>query len=187
MKKAVKWSGIICLLITFLAVSCTFDYGETDPSERMMPDLVMENVEYVRVRSSDPIAKFHAERAERYERQGIMRLEVFSFEQYGDRGEETNVYGSAGYASVDIRSGDIFMDRGVRLEVDSEDIIIETNQLEWKDEQRILSSGEENEVNIYQQNGTSFTGIGFSVDARRRMWEFSGQVSGSYVHEDDDE
>jgi hypothetical protein len=91
----------------------------------------MENVEYVRIRSSDPVARFQAERAERYERQGMMKIQNFVFEQYGERGEEVNAYGKAGSASVNIESGDIFMDRGVRIEVESEDIILETNQLEW--------------------------------------------------------
>ena len=179
-KNAVCFSFIFLI---FLA-GCTFDYGELEPSERMLPDLVMENVEYVRVRSADPIARFEAERAERYEKQGLMKLERFSFEQYGEHGETVNARGEAGNASANINSGDIFMNNGVRLEVESEDIIIETFQIDWKDEQRILTSGDENDVYITQQNGTSFTGTGLHADARRRTWEFSGSVSGTYVHQD---
>ena len=175
-----------CILI-LLVSSCTFDYGEQDSSERTLPDLVMQNVEYVRVRSADPIARIQAERVERYDSQGIMKLESFSFKQYGERGEEVNASGSAGFASVNINTVDIFMDGGVRLEVESEDIIIETNQLEWIDGHRTLSSGEENEVNIFQENGTHFTGIGLFIDARRRTWQFSGSVSGTYIHEDDED
>ena len=170
-----------------LFVSCTFDYGETAASERKLPDMVMVNVEYVRVRSSDPIARFNAERAERYESQGVMKLENLSFEQYGERGEATNVTGKAGYASVNIESGDIYMDRGVSLEVESEDIIIETVHLEWIDEQRTLLSGEKNEVNIHRQNGTNFKGIGLRVDARKRAWEFLGATSGTFIHDPDED
>jgi len=175
--------AVLCSLF----ISCTFDYGETDSSERTLPDLVMKNVEYVRVRSADPIARFQAERAERFEKQGIMRLQNFSFEQFGERGTEVNAYGSAGFASIDIGSGDIFMDNGVRLEVESEDIIIDTKQLEWKDEARMISSGENDEVYIFQKSGTSFSGIGLRADARRRTWDFTGAVRGTYIHEDDDD
>ena len=147
----------------------------------------MTNVEYVRVRSSDILARFQADRAERYERQGIMKVENFIFEQYAERGDEINAIGRAGYASVNIETGDIFMDLGVRIEVDAEDIIIETNQLEWKDEDRILSTREDEDVNIFQDNGTSFTGIGLYVDARRRSWEFMGNVGGIFIHEDAEE
>jgi len=188
MKKNIRPAApAACVIIILLAGSCTFDYGDTGSSDNSLPDLVMENVEYVRVRSADPIARFEAERAERYEKQSLMKLKNFSFEQYGDRGESTNVTGRAGNASVHIESGDISMDNGVWLEVESEDIVIETQMLEWKDAQRILSSGEENEVFIYQHNGTSFTGVGLRADARWRTWEFSGSVSGTYVHESDND
>jgi LPS export ABC transporter protein LptC len=167
--------------------SCSFDYGETDPSESEKPNLIMDVVEYVRVRSADPIARFQAEYAERYEKQGLMKLQNFMFEQYGNRGNDVNAVGKAGNAEINIDSGDILMDRGVRIEVDSEDIILETYQLEWKDEPRVLSTGENNIVSIHQENGTSFSGLGFNADARKRIWEFSGNVSGTFVIEDDEE
>jgi len=179
--------NIFLLSLCSLFVSCTFDYGETDPSESTLPDLVMINVDYVRVRSADPIARFQAERAERYEKQNLMKLETFSFEQYGERGEEVNVFGRAGSASINIRSSDIFMSNEVWLEINSEDIILETFQLEWREEPHVLSTGEEHTVNVYQSNGTSFTGIGLRADARRRSWEFSGNVSGTFVQNDDAE
>ena len=177
---------VMCNIFIFLAASCTFDYGSTEGEERLNPDLVMENVEYVRVRSSDPIARFQAERAERYEKQGVMKLMHFSFEQYGEKGEEVNAVGQAGFASVDIQSGDVSMSDAVRLEVESEDIILETEMLEWKDELRTLSSGSK-EVTIIQESGTRFTGLGLFVEARKRTWEFTGVVSGVYISEDDEE
>jgi len=79
------------------------------------------------------------------------------------------------------------MGDGVRLEVDSEDVIIETEWLEWKDKPRTLFAGEDNEVFIYQEKGTVFTGIGFHANARLRTWEFSGGAGGTYIHEDDEE
>ncbi|MCL2765951.1 MAG: LPS export ABC transporter periplasmic protein LptC [Treponema sp.] len=178
---------LMLIILAAANTACTFDYGELESSERTLPDLIMENVVYVRVRSADPIARFQAERAELYERHNTMKLQNFSFEQFGERGEEINAAGTAGLASINTDSGDILMESGVRIEIESEDIIIETNQLDWKDEQRLLSSGEEDIVNIYQQNGTSFTGIGLMVNTRRRTWDFTGFVSGIYIHEDDDE
>lgn len=179
---------VICLYSTMIILfsACTFDYGETPPEERETPDLVMENVVYVRVRAADPIARFQAERAERYEKQGIMIVQNFSFEQFGERGTEVNAFGRAGNASIDIESGDVFMRDNVRLEVESEDIILETEQLDWLDEPRTLSSGEE-EVVVFQENGTSFTGTGFRADARWRTWEFLGYASGIFISDDDDD
>jgi LPS export ABC transporter protein LptC len=147
----------------------------------------MESVEYVRMRSADPQARFHAERAERYEERRIMELSNFSFEQFGNQGEDVNAHGRAGSGTVEIDSGDIRMDNMVRIEVESEDIAIETLWLEWKDNDRILFGGDEEEVIIQQQNGTTFTGTGFRADAGRRTWEFSGIVEGTFIQDDDEE
>ncbi|MDR1839705.1 MAG: LPS export ABC transporter periplasmic protein LptC [Treponema sp.] len=184
MKKTFCFYSALFLLI---AGACSFDYGETMSSERELPDLIMENVEYVRVRSADPVARFQAERAERYEKQRMMKLQNFSFEQYGERGEAVNTSGMAGNANMNIDSGDIFMSNGVRLEVESEDIIIETRRLDWKDDERILSTGADGEVHIYREDGTNFTGTGLRANARRRIWEFSGSVSGAYIYEEDED
>jgi LPS export ABC transporter protein LptC len=182
-------TGILKYLLIFslLFASCSFDYSDQTGSDKSQPDIVMENVEYVRVRSADPQARLQAERVERYEERRIMELRNFSFEQFGNHGEEVNASGRAGSASFEIDSGDIRMDDGVRIDVDSEDLGIETIRLEWKDKDRLLTAGETDEVNIYQESGTAFTGIGFHADARRRTWEFTGNVSGAYVQEDDEE
>jgi LPS export ABC transporter protein LptC len=180
---------ILIISISFLIslLSCSFDYGQSDGADSDQPDIVMENVEYVRVRTGNPQARFRAERAERYEERQIMELINFTFEQFGQYGEEVNAYGKAGTAFVEIDSGDIRLGDGVRIEVESEDIIIETKWLQWKDKDRILYTGEDDEVFIYQPSGTSFTGSGFSANARRRSWEFAGGVSGTYIKDDDEE
>jgi LPS export ABC transporter protein LptC len=169
-----------------LLVSCSFDYGSQE-TDKDQPDIVMENVEYVRVRDADPQARFQAERLERYEERRIIELRNFSFEQFGNHGEEINASGRAGSASIEMDSMDIRLDNEVRIEVETDDLAIETKWLEWKDEARTLTGGPENEVNIYSEKGTNFTGIGFQADARRRTWEFTGSVGGTYVHEDKEE
>jgi LPS export ABC transporter protein LptC len=173
------------LLALALLFACSFDYGSTGGGDKNQPDITMDNVEYVRVRSLDPQARLQAERVERYEERRIMELRNFSFEQFGSHGEEINAYGRAGSALFEIDSGDIRMEDGVRLEVESENIAIETARLEWKDKDRTLSGGATDEVYIYQENGTSFTGIGFQSNARSRTWSFSDTVSGTYIHDDD--
>jgi LPS export ABC transporter protein LptC len=175
------------LILSLLFASCSFDYSDQTGSNKDQPDIVMENVEYVRVRSADPQARLQAERVERYEERRIMELRNFSFEQFGNHGEEVNASGRAGSASFEIDSGDIRMDNGVRIDVDSEDLAIETIQLEWKDKDRLLKAGDTEEVNIFQENGTAFTGIGFHADARWRTWEFNSNISGTYVQDDDEE
>jgi LPS export ABC transporter protein LptC len=174
-------------LCSLLFALCSFDYGNTGGGDKSLPDIVMDNVEYVRVRSLDPQARLQAERVERYEERGIMELRNFSFEQFGNHGDDINAYGRAGSASFEIDSGNIQMEDGVRIDVDSEEIALETSRLEWKDKERTLSGGTGEEVHVYQENGTSFIGVGFQANARSRTWSFTDTVSGIYIYDDEDE
>jgi len=69
-------------MLFVLLAGCSFDYGDRGgDDDRNLPDIVMENVEYVRVRSWEIQARFLAERAERFENRQLMELRNFSFVQ----------------------------------------------------------------------------------------------------------
>jgi LPS export ABC transporter protein LptC len=187
MKRRAPGIFFFILLASFFVFSCSFDYGEGSTEDSGLPDLVMDDVEYVRIRDGDPQVKFRAERAERYEDQQLMELRNFSFEQFSSHGGEIDSAGRAAAARVELDSGNIGISGGVSLSVDSEDITIETDSLDWQDKERQLSGNPEAPVRILRDDGTSFQGRGFTANTRSRTWEFSGPVGGSYVHEDDDE
>jgi len=174
-----------CFLCTFILIACSFDYGAGTGLENTRPDIVMENIEYVRVRKGDMLARFQAEHAERWEELQIMELRNFTFEQMEDRGETVNVEGEAKAATVQIDTGDISLSGGVRISIESEDIIINTAELEWKDKEKIIKGGAEEEVDVKRSDGTTFIGKGFSADIRSRTWSFSGEVKGRYVEKDE--
>jgi LPS export ABC transporter protein LptC len=178
-------AGII-FFAPLLFAACSFNYGESGEEEGG-PDIIMREVEYVRVRDGAPQIRFTAEEAERWEKRQVMELAEFSFEQFEKQGEEINSRGSAGLAHVELDSGDIDMTGGVRMEVDSEDFTIDTATLSWQDGDHRLSGGPGEAVDIQRSDGTFFQGQGFSADVRKRTWVFSGNVEGSYVHEDAEE
>ncbi|MDR2404280.1 MAG: LPS export ABC transporter periplasmic protein LptC [Spirochaetaceae bacterium] len=179
--------AVLLSLPMLWAAACSFDYGAGSETDADQPDIVMDNVEYVRVRDGDPVVRFEAERVERYESRQTMELRQFSFEQFESHGLDINAVGNAGRASVETDSGNISMEGGVRIAVESEDITIETETLTWQDKERFLMGGDYNPVDIKRSDGTSFTGQGFSADARRRTWSFTYGVDGIYIHEDEDE
>jgi LPS export ABC transporter protein LptC len=177
----------VCVSLVFVFGACSFDYGPGSSEDAELPDVVMDNVEYVRVKEGNPLVRFEAEGAERYERRHTMELKNFSFEQFNAASDDVNALGRAGNASVELESGNIYMKNGVRIEVDSEDIAIETGTLNWKDKERQLAAGAGEPVEIYRQDGTTFTGWGFSADARRRTWAFTDGVQGAYIDDDEDD
>jgi LPS export ABC transporter protein LptC len=178
--------GLAVLAVFFPLWGCSFDYGMTT-LEGEYPDLVMEDADYVRVRDGDPIVRIKAKQVERYDKRQTMELKNFSFEQFEDHGETVNAVGHAGNAAVDLNSGDVRLSGKVTISVDSEDLIIETDAIEWKDKERSLTSQEDVEVDIYRSDGTSFTGRGFSANLRSRTWGFSGGAEGIYTQDDDEE
>ncbi|MDR0708582.1 MAG: LPS export ABC transporter periplasmic protein LptC [Spirochaetaceae bacterium] len=167
--------------------ACSFDYGEAAQDNENQPDIVMKDVEYVRMRDGYPVVRFSAEEAQRFEKKQAMELEQFKFEQFETHAETVSATGNAGLASIELDSGNIHMKGGVRIEVESEDLAIATTTLEWQDKERQLSTGEAERVDITRSDGTSFTGWGFSADARRRSWEFKNGVEGTFVEKDEDE
>jgi LPS export ABC transporter protein LptC len=188
-RRITKFPPRIFSLLTFMLIffGCTFDYGNVPAEDNGMPDITMNDVEYVRVRNAEPVVRFQAQRAERYEKRQLMELRDFSFEQFGNNGEEVNVAGRAGTASVELESGNIRLGGGVSIAVDSEDITMETESLDWQDKERSLSGEAEGPVKILRENGTSFTGWGLTANTRSRTWEFSGGVEGTYIQDDEEE
>ena len=188
-----RFNGVLFLplFLKFLTVlsltACTFDYGTGDGLEDTRPDILMENIEYVRIRGGDVFARFQAEYAERWERTQTMNLREFTFEQMEDRGETVNVEGTARAARVFLESGDMILSGGVIISIDSEDITINTRELEWKDEEKYLFGVTDEEVEITRSDGTQFTGRGLTASIRSRSWTFMGGVAGTYVEEDEDE
>jgi LPS export ABC transporter protein LptC len=186
-KTPVKFLLPACYALFGIALlACSFDYGELAQEDENQPDIVMKDVEYVRMRDGYPVVRFSAEEAQRFEKKQAMELEQFKFEQFETRAETVSATGNAGLASIELDSGNIHMKGGVRIEVESEDLAIATAMLEWQDKERQLSTGEAERVDITRSDGTSFIGWGFSANARRRSWEFKNGVEGSYVDKDED-
>ena len=175
------------LFLTALALSivgCSFNYGDGE-EDRNRPDIVMENIEYVRFRGGDPLVRFRAEYAERWEERQIMEIRAFSFEQFDN--DEISARGNAGTARVELVSGDVFLREGVTVSIESEDIVITTSELDWRDRDRNLSGPQNGEVKVERSDGTTFTGQGFIANTRTRVWEFTGEVSGTYVESENEE
>lgn len=177
----------VSLCVLFLAAaSCSFDYGTLSEEEaRSAPDVVMSDVEYVRVRDGKPVVRLQAETVERYEKDRRMIVAFPRFFQYASDGEE-GASGGASSAVVDLASGDVSLYGAVVLSVPREEMVIETDMLSWFDQDRVLSGDAESPVLVKKADCSFLSGFGFSADARRKSWTLSGSVSGTLVEDDED-
>jgi LPS export ABC transporter protein LptC len=178
---------IITFLVAFVMLdgSCSFDYGNQDPVESTLPDIVMEDLDYVRVRAGSPQAHFTAERAERYDKRRMMELSALEFEQYNSATGELDAKGTAGGAEIELANGNVTLMDGIDLSVESEEVTLETDWLAWNDGERTLKGKEEEAVIIKQSGGTDFSGTGLSADVRGRQWEFAGGAEGAFEQDDE--
>jgi LPS export ABC transporter protein LptC len=169
-----------------LGAGCSFDYGNQETEESTLPDIIMEHLDYVRVRAGSPQARFIAERAERYDKRRTMEMSGIQFEQYNLATGELDAKGIAGGAEVELANGNVTLKDGIDLSVESEELTLETDWLAWDDGERTLKGREDAAVVIKQTGGTDFRGTGLSADVRSRQWEFSGGAEG-YFEQDNEE
>jgi len=177
---------ILAALVVFLAAACSFNYDTASQNDDEA-NLVMETVEYTRIVNGNPEIRVTAREVRRYETKHVMEMDDFSFEQYnaapaGARDHAVNARGRAEKAVMETDTNNFFMGGGVNIEVISESIIIETEDVSWRDAERTLKAP--GTVYITRSDGTTLTGTGFSADLSVRSWEFESAVEGSIVEDD---
>jgi LPS export ABC transporter protein LptC len=177
---------IVCLfLVVVLFWGCSFEYGSLNSSGEEQPEIVMYDVEYVRVENGEPMVQFKAEKAEQYDENRTMKLSNFSFTQFNQNEDDTS--GFAGSGVIDLDSKDVVLNDGVYIDAVSEDMQISTAELNWKDKTKELNAGINEEVFVERSDGTVINGSGFSADLRTRTWEFESGISGTYVYTEAEE
>jgi LPS export ABC transporter protein LptC len=177
----------IMLLCSRFVTACSFNY-DMYPHNDDDPNLVMENAEYVRMTNGNPEIRLFAEEIRQYEVKHTMELDNLSFEQYNPAPEaqeeipDINARGKAGLAQMETDTRNVFLSGGVTLEVVSEDFSMETAEISWQDNERLLNAP--GSVHIKRSDGTTMQGTGLSADVRRRSWEFESMVEGTIIEDD---
>jgi LPS export ABC transporter protein LptC len=179
------------LLLTLLLAACSFDYDASAEDFGNDPDVIMKDVEYVRMENALPVVRIRSKEARRYETKHAMEMDGFSFEQYNPVPAENseipdiNVQGIGGSVKIETDSRNLTMAGGVSIDVKSEDILLRTESLSWEDKERLLSAP--GEVTVTRSDGTQLSGRNLSADTRRRWWRFEEAVSGDVVEEDEED
>jgi LPS export ABC transporter protein LptC len=184
------FSNALLFIPLFFLYACSFNYDNQTANEDQ-PNLILNNVEYVRIESGNPSVKLDAEEVRRYENKQLMEIDTLSFEQFSrapalsENLPEVNAQGSAGSARIEIDTQNLSMKGGVEMEVISEDMKIVTSEISWLDSEHQLDAP--GKVEITKSDGTALTGTGFTADIRRKSFEFASDVEGVTIDKDDDE
>ncbi len=144
----------------------------------------MHEFEYVKVENDELRVRLQGERGERWEEEERLAVSQARFAQYGEDPDIPAASGRAGQASVSLKTGNMILSGGVQLYLEEEGTIIETGELQWFDESKVLISPDNSWVLLKDEDGSLLSGRGFGADIRSRSWEFAGEIKGSYILED---
>jgi lipopolysaccharide export system protein LptC len=169
-----------------LLLSCSFDYSTISESEQEKPDLIMQDVDYVRVSDGKISLHMQADQIKRYESKRLLQVQNIHFEQYAKNSLEPDAIGAAGIAQFWTATSDAAFSEGVQIYITSEKLSIEAKSLQWNNSQKKLLGPLDGQVLLKKSDGSILVGKNFSADGRSRSWQFAGPVSGIY-QEDSEE
>ncbi len=174
---------ILPVAILLVAPACSFDYSSVSESKSEGPDLVMQDVDYVRVRDGKIALHMQADQIDRFEKKRLLQVQNIRFEQFSKENSSPEAVGSAGYAQFWTATSDASFAEGVRITVSSENLSVESSTLQWNNDQKKLFGPQNDQVLLKRKDGSILSGKGFSADGRSKSWTFAGPVSGVYQEE----
>jgi hypothetical protein len=176
-------SLVLCWISLF---GCSFNYDESmvaDEISREVPDLVLYGLAQTRVEYGKPRYTVFAEKASSYGEKKELVLEDILFREYNEEGEVITE-GEAEELTFFTESEDAELAGSVDFYSSREEAALRGDRFYWNDEARTLRGGDETEVELLREDGSSVRGRGFMVDFSNLSLKFSQYVSGVFVDEE---
>src|SRR5690606_7219568 len=102
--------------------------------------------------------RLQGERAERWEDDQRMAVSQARFAQFAAKAATPAASGRAGQADILLETGDIVLSGGVQLYLEEEGTIIESAELQWYDDSKVLISPDNSWVLLKDEDGSLISG-----------------------------
>jgi len=180
-------SAIGPFLISFalfpLFSSCSFNYGNDAFENKMIPELVLNNVKASRYTDARLSLVLLADKIEMYDSDQIWAGEKVSFMQYASDGSGTlEAEGQAGLLLVDDASDVYTLGENTTFHSIKDNLFFRAEDLRWTKQTHRLSSPVNGKVEVEKSDGSKISGTGFFADTLAREYEFSKPVTGTLVN-----
>ncbi|MDR1625616.1 MAG: hypothetical protein LBT33_03670 [Spirochaetia bacterium] len=177
-------SGLFPCLVFFMCVAgCSIDYREGQIAEELedqLPNIRMVNLRH-RVATKDRlIMEMRVRRSESYEAAKKIVLFGVDFHEYGQSGEVT-AEGKADMVVYHTDTKNAEIEGNIDIVSHKEEGGIRTQHLYWNDERRFLSASPDEVTEIFDEDGSLFSGRGFEADIKRLIISFLEGVDGNFV------
>jgi LPS export ABC transporter protein LptC len=171
--------------IAVLCASCTFNYEDVAVGDSNLPDISMSELKYTRMKNGELFVDLQAAESDSYDSRHLMVLRDYSFQQYDSAKGEVDAEGNGGVAEIELDTLNVHMNKGIVISVRTEDIVLQTESLDYNDTEKFLQSGEDDIVMIERTSGTEIKGKGFLADVRKHSFGFEKGSSGVWVEEEE--
>ena len=168
---------------------CTIDYESAlvvDERPEDIPQTILTNARLTIQRQDDREFRVRADRVESYPELEEQRFWGFSFEEY-DLDGDLLASGQADYALYFDATDDVRLEGNILFESLSDGLTVRAEELEWTDETRTLTGGQDRTIRVDREDGSWIEGRGFAADFRRSVLEFRGSVQGVIVTDEEAE
>lgn len=153
---------------------------------REVPDLVLYGLAQTRVEYGKPRYTVFADKASSYGEKKELVLENILFREYNEEGEIITE-GEAEELTFFTESEDAELWGGVDFYSSREEAALRGDRFFWDNEERTLRGGDETEVKLLREDGSSVRGKGFEVDFSNLSLRFSRSVAGVFIDEEEED
>ena len=167
---------------------CSLDYSQVSVADEMedtIPDSVLEDFNYTIVRGGTPTYLLEADVAEFFQEREETHLGGLVFRELDETGSLVTE-GTADEAVYFTATENAELEGSLSFFSAVEEATINSDYLYWDAENKLLVGRADGEVSIRSESGSGLDGVGFEADIRRRFVDFSGEVSGTFVPEENE-
>jgi len=176
---------IFIIVIVILLSACTLDYSDADLIQDLseeIPNTIIYRYKTVEVQNGNPVLQIQADKAEIYNSKEQTFLTNVEFFNYKD--EEISNHGISDSAVMNMKTGDAQLSGSIKIESLEDETYLKAESLSWIDDEKILSSNDEDYVTVKDGEGSLLKGQGFSADIKRKSIIFDGKTQGEYISDE---
>jgi LPS export ABC transporter protein LptC len=180
--------GFFLFFLAALFCACSINYREGQIAEELeetVPNIRMTGLRHRMATKDRLIMEMTARSSESFE--AAKKIVIFGVDFY--EYDQDGVLIAEGRADsvvyhTDTKNAEI--EGNIELISHREKGSIRTQRLYWDDERRFLAGAAGEETEIFDEDGSHFSGMGFEADIKRLIISFMQTVDGNYVVEDDE-
>jgi LPS export ABC transporter protein LptC len=180
----------IAVIAFVLAVcACSFDYGDVKLEDNLSeetPNSILLNFQHTVVENGKILFRLNALKASIYDTLKETRLTNVSFAEYDPETGAAVTSGRATSAIFFSESENAELSGDISFYSKRNEAGLEGGYLYWDNSKKTLEGRRDRLISILKDDGSIVKGEGFSANAKKRTFSFSGRTSGVLITKDDE-